>query len=113
MAKTKQAQTNIFLRQKVKWTEEGKNMEIHKKGKIEKSIIKDATKEMKDKMKKNGQKEDDKWWAKNNSTKEEKQEEAEATRQNRHKHRKEHGKIINYYWQEKVKTNEISDKRGE
>ena len=31
-------------------------------------------KEMKDKMKKNGQKEEDKWCAKNNSTKEEKQE---------------------------------------
>ena len=29
---------------------------------------------MKDKMKKNGQKEEDKWWRKNNRTKEEKQE---------------------------------------
>ena len=33
MAKTKQAQTNIFLRKKEKWTQEGKNKEIHKKEK--------------------------------------------------------------------------------
>ena len=39
--------------------------------------------------------------------------EAKATRQNRHKHRKEHRKIINYCRHEEVKTNEISDKRGE
>ena len=75
-------------------------------------------------MKKNGQEEEDTWWRKNNRTKEEKQEvrnkegstqtiEAKATRQNRHKHRKGHGKIINHNRHEEVKTNEISDKRGE
>ena len=35
---------------------------------------------MKDKMKKNGQKEEEKWWAKNNSTKEEKQEDRNKER---------------------------------
>ena len=44
------------------------------KGKIEKTNKKRPNKDMKNQMKKNGQKEEDEWWRKNNSTQEEKQE---------------------------------------
>ena len=110
-----------FWEKKVKWIHDKK---IHRRKERKRRIIKDATKEMKDKWRKTVKKKKINGGEKNNRTKEEKQEvrnkeaftqknEAKATRQDRHKHRKEHRKIIDCYGQEEVKTNEISDKRGE